>query len=112
MDLIKKLFGFGSRNQTSVTLKARLGEHDVEGSTEALPHEDRTVASIVVHPDFDSSALTADIALLRLQSPAIQRPHIDVVCLPKQGHRVSTQAACFLTGWGKAAESKKRYPST
>lgn len=95
-----------SLNQTSATLKVRLGEYDVRATTEGLPHEDRAVSSIILHPEFDETTLSADIALLRLVSPVVQRAHIDVVCLPTQNRKIDISASCFLTGWGKTTESK------
>lgn len=91
-------------NQTATTLKVRLGEYDVGGTTEGLPHEDRNVSSIIVHPEFDENTLFADIAMLRLVSPVVQRAHIDVVCVPDK-RKIDLSGACFLTGWGKTTES-------
>lgn len=75
-------------------------------TTENLRHEDRTVEKIILHPKFDNETLANDVALLKLQYPAKQRPHIDVVCLPKATDEFSLRSRCVITGWGKTTEGK------
>lgn len=73
-------------------------------TSESLRHEDRSVDKIVLHPGFDNESLHNDIALLKLQYPAKQRPHIDVVCLPKQNVEFPLYSKCVITGWGRENE--------
>lgn len=88
-------------------LKVRLGEYDVTSTVETLRHEDRPVDKIVLHPHFNNDSLINDIALLKLQYPAKQSPHIDVVCVPKEGTELPYQSKCVITGWGRKSEGKK-----
>ncbi|XP_067005508.1 chymotrypsin-like protease CTRL-1 [Anabrus simplex] len=91
-------------------LKVRLGEYDVTSTREALRHEEYDVAGVVLYPGFNNATLAHDIALLRLRHPAKKRPHIDIVCLPKQGSsfpetgRGQNRINCVITGWGRRSE--------
>nr|AID60363.1 trypsin-29 [Nilaparvata lugens] len=87
-------------------LRARLGEHDVSSVQEPVLHEERDVAQIVVHPEFDNKTLTNDIALLRLKYPADRKSNIDVVCLP-ENQVFGTNSTCYITGWGRRSEDTK-----
>ncbi|KAL0271283.1 UNVERIFIED_CONTAM: hypothetical protein PYX00_008423 [Menopon gallinae] len=91
-------------NNPNFKLKVRLGEYDVTSTSESLRHEDRSVDKIILHPSFNNETLHNDIALLKLQYPAKQRPHIDVVCLPKQNVEFPLHSKCVITGWGRENE--------
>ncbi|XP_066150169.1 phenoloxidase-activating factor 2-like isoform X2 [Euwallacea fornicatus] len=47
----------------------RAGEWNWEHTHEPLPHQDREVQSMIIHPKFDPSTLSNDIALLVLDDP-------------------------------------------
>ncbi|EEB19288.1 trypsin-zeta, putative [Pediculus humanus corporis] len=95
-----------SRNSRT-KLKVRLGEYDVTKTNENLRHEDRNVGKIILHPKYDNETLLHDIALLKLQYPAKQRPHIDIVCLPKIDLNFPLESKCVITGWGKTNEDSR-----
>jgi hypothetical protein len=82
------------------SLKVRAGEWDTQTNNELYPHQDRTVKSIVTHPNYYAGALYNDIGLLFLESPVEYAENVDVVCLPPQG-AVFDHSQCFATGWGK-----------
>lgn len=47
----------------------------------------------------------ADVALLRLASPARLGPTVRPVCLPRASHRFAHGTACWATGWGDVQEA-------
>merc|ERR1711902_131777 len=69
------------------TLKIRCGEWDTRQVVEPLKHEDRTAATVSVHPAYNSRNLQNDFALVHLEYEFILDDHINTICLP--------------TGWGK-----------
>lgn len=77
----------------------------MSSAREALAHEEREVAAVVLHPGFDNRSLAHDVALLRLRRPAIKRAHVDVVCLPRRDQdNAASFRSCVITGWGRRSE--------
>merc|ERR1712112_244551 len=85
---------------TPAELKIRCGEWDTQGETEPYPHQDRYVAAMEVHPQFNSRNLQNDWAVLFTAEEFILSSHIDTVCLPTPEEEFSG-TTCFATGWGK-----------
>merc|ERR1712025_430010 len=85
---------------TPTELKIRCGEWDTQGETEPYPHQDRAVAAMEVHPQFNSRNLQNDWAVLFTSEEFILSSHIDTVCLPTPEEEFSG-TTCFATGWGK-----------
>merc|ERR1712112_228826 len=85
---------------TPTELKIRSGEWDTQGETEPYPHQDRSVAAMEVHPQFNSRNLQNDWAVLFTSREFILSSHIDTVCLPAPEEEFSG-TTCFATGWGK-----------
>jgi len=81
-------------------LKIRCGEWDTQGQTEPYPHQDRAVAAMEVHPEFNSKNLQNDWAVLFTSEEFVLSSHIDTVCLPTQEEDFSG-TTCYATGWGK-----------
>merc|ERR1719481_240183 len=81
-------------------LKVRCGEWDTQGETEPYPHQDRTISSINIHPEFNSKNLYNDWAVLFTSEDFILSGHIDTACLPAPEEDF-TGSICFATGWGK-----------
>ncbi|XP_072943311.1 phenoloxidase-activating factor 2-like isoform X2 [Epargyreus clarus] len=82
-------------------LKVRAGEWDTQTTKEIYPYQDRDVAKVIVHKDFNKGNLFYDIALLILQTPMDLTPNVGVVCLPPPKERVAGGTSCFASGWGK-----------
>lgn len=68
----------------------------------------RAVAAILVPDNYSSVELGADLALLRLASPARLGPAVRPVCLPRASHRFVHGTACWATGWGDVQEAGER----
>ncbi|KAK2114646.1 hypothetical protein P7K49_008912, partial [Saguinus oedipus] len=47
-----------------------------------------------------SGPVGADIALLKLSSPAIITDKVIPACLPSPNYVVADRTECFITGWG------------
>jgi len=86
--------------QNPQELKIRCGEWDTQGETEPYPHQDRTVAAMKVHPEFNARNLQNDWAVLFTSEDFILSSHIDTACLPEPEQDFSG-TTCFATGWGK-----------
>nr|XP_055155630.1 polyserase-2 isoform X2 [Symphalangus syndactylus] len=80
-----------------------LGVHSRDGPLDGA--HTRTVAAIVVPANYSQVELGADLALLRLASPASLGPAVWPVCLPRASHRFAHGTACWATGWGDVQEA-------
>uniref|UniRef100_A0A3B4F895 Plasminogen n=1 Tax=Pundamilia nyererei TaxID=303518 RepID=A0A3B4F895_9CICH len=73
--------------------KVFLGIHTERGNEPSK--QERRLEKIVMGPN------RADIALLKLESPAIINDNVQPACLPEKDYIVSSTAECFVTGWGE-----------
>merc|ERR1719384_1260318 len=86
--------------QNPTEVKVRCGEWDTQQETEPRPHQDRQVAAMEIHPEFEARNLKNDFAVLFTSGEFELSDHIDTACLPQPGD-VFNGATCFATGWGK-----------
>ena len=80
-----------------------LGVHSQDGPLDGA--QVRAVAAVLVPDNYSSVELGADLALLRLASPARLGPAVRPVCLPRASHRFAPGASCWATGWGDIQEA-------
>ncbi|XP_062036002.1 polyserase-2 isoform X3 [Lepus europaeus] len=80
-----------------------LGVHSQDGPLDGA--HARTVAAILVPDNYSAVELGADLALLRLASPARLGPAVRPICLPRASHRFAHGTACWATGWGDVQEA-------
>merc|ERR1712088_1140228 len=80
--------------------KVRCGEWDTQHQTEPRPHQDRQVANLEIHPEFEPRNLQNDFAVLFTSQEFELSDHIDTACLPQAGETFAG-TTCFATGWGK-----------
>merc|ERR1712227_374546 len=74
-------FEGNSRDPTMV----RLGEHDIAKSDETKnPSIDINIDKVVKHPDWDSTTLDNDIAIVKLRSNVTYSESISPICLPDE----------------------------
>jgi secreted trypsin-like serine protease len=85
---------------TPAAVKIRCGEWDTQKTTEPYPHQDRYVAQIKIHPEFDNRSLANDFAVLFLAQEFKLDHHIDTICLPRP-REFFVGGQCYATGWGK-----------
>merc|ERR1712088_1129664 len=86
--------------QNPSDLKVRCGEWDTQHQTEPYEHQDRTVSSLNIHPEFEARNLQNDFAVLFTSEEFVLSSHIDTACLPQAGETFDGNT-CFATGWGK-----------
>ncbi|XP_049913459.1 apolipoprotein(a)-like isoform X27 [Epinephelus moara] len=73
--------------------KVFLGVHTKSGNEPS--QQERNVEKLMRVPN------NADIALLKLQSPALINDKVLPVCLPEQDYIVPARTECYVTGWGQ-----------
>uniref|UniRef100_A0A673CVJ0 chymotrypsin n=1 Tax=Sphaeramia orbicularis TaxID=375764 RepID=A0A673CVJ0_9TELE len=79
-----------------------LGRQNLQGIN---PNEvSRTVATIILHPNYDSNTNDNDIALLRLSSPVTFTDYIRPVCLAASDSVFNSGTDSWVTGWGTVQE--------
>ncbi|KAL7388719.1 hypothetical protein ABVT39_019576 [Epinephelus coioides] len=81
------------RSKRPAAYKVILGVH-TERATEPSK-QDRNLEKLILGPN------GADIALLKLQSPAIINDKVLPACLPEKDYIVPSQTECYVTGWGE-----------
>merc|ERR1719187_2203004 len=83
------------------SLVVRCGEWDTQTEGEPLPHQDRNVKEVVLHPEFNKGNLVNTIAILFLEEEFVLADHIDTICLPDYKDYYADSSECFVKGWGK-----------
>ncbi|XP_076007857.1 uncharacterized protein LOC143001897 [Genypterus blacodes] len=79
-----------------------VGRQNLEGKN---PNEaSRSVAQIILHPNYDSFASNNDIALLRLSSPVTFTDYIRPVCLAASDSVFNNGTDSWVTGFGAVQE--------
>ncbi|KAJ3586506.1 hypothetical protein NHX12_012904 [Muraenolepis orangiensis] len=85
----------GSRTYRVYMGKHNMKNRDEAGSVAISP------AKIIVHPNWDSSRIRNDIALIKLNTPVTVSGIIMPACLPDAGQILPHEAPCLVTGWGR-----------
>ncbi|XP_053137310.1 chymotrypsin-like elastase family member 2A [Hemicordylus capensis] len=84
---------------SSRTYRVYLGKYNLtaseKGSVAATP------AKIIVHPNWDSSRVRNDIALIKLAEHVTLSDQIQPACLPQANSILANNFACYVTGWGR-----------
>ncbi|XP_050702258.1 phenoloxidase-activating factor 2-like isoform X2 [Eriocheir sinensis] len=93
-------------NYTADQLKARLGEWNLAGKTEAVPHQEIQVKELLFHPDYHKEKQYYDVALLVLDRPAVVGATVNIICLPSNVQDYVSDD-CVVSGWGKRDFDKK-----
>ncbi|XP_055837944.1 phenoloxidase-activating factor 2-like [Episyrphus balteatus] len=97
-------------NTEAQNLEVRAGEWESNSNAEPYPHQDRQVVEIIVHESFNDRNLRNNIALLFLETPFDEMPHINTICLPPAGTNFD-MSRCFASGWGKTKFGIGKYPN-
>jgi len=98
--------GWGSKN--AKRWRMLLGKHDKK-KNEAT-QQNLAVSKIIVIPSYDEYTVEADIALVKLASPAKLNDRVRTVCLPSTASQLSVGKMCAVTGWGDTkGTGKARY---
>ncbi|XP_048832957.1 transmembrane protease serine 9 [Brienomyrus brachyistius] len=59
---------------------------------------------IILHPNYNSSNMNFDVALLELTVPAPKSYTIQSICLPSPVHKFQKTDECYIGGWGSLRE--------
>ncbi|XP_037376584.1 plasminogen isoform X1 [Talpa occidentalis] len=81
------------RSSRAASYKVILGAHREKNLEPDV--QEKEVAKLFPGP------MRADIALLKLSSPAIITEKVIPACLPSQNYVVADRTLCFITGWGE-----------
>ncbi|KAL7855320.1 hypothetical protein SRHO_G00175100 [Serrasalmus rhombeus] len=65
------------------------------------------VQRVIQHPNFNSSTMDFDVALVELSIPAPSSYTIQTVCLPSPTHSFLQDSECYIMGWGAVREDGK-----
>ncbi|XP_075384207.1 tryptase beta-2-like [Tenrec ecaudatus] len=95
----------GPEIEEASKFRVQLGEQDSYCEDHLLP-----VSRIVVHPNFFTPELGANIALLELQDPVNMSSDVQVVALPPSSETFPPGTPCWVTGWDDV-ESRTPLPS-
>ena len=85
-----------------------MGDHDTKANNEPMPHVDRSVKSIVFHPQFSRTAFNMigyDVALLKLNTPVDFAANLIPICLPENDNQLVDEIA-WTQGFGALYEGK------
>ncbi|XP_037956127.1 phenoloxidase-activating factor 2 [Teleopsis dalmanni] len=87
-------------NVSPASFKVRVGEWDAASTSEPIPAQDVTIASVFIHPSFNSANLQNDVAILRLSTPVslMTKSTVGTICLPTTSF---VGQRCYVAGWGK-----------
>ena len=101
---------------TPEVMVVRCGEWDSSGnhSAENLPHQERNVTRVVVHPKFHAGGdqfpeYSNDLAVIFLAEAFQLDAHLNPVCLPDSTSNYDA-TNCFVTGHGKNASGGSYQP--
>ncbi|XP_026559466.1 ovochymase-1-like [Pseudonaja textilis] len=78
--------------------------HDIKEQDQSS--QKRLVKQYIAHPDFNTSTLDSDIALVELTEPLEFNHYVHPVCLPEQDEKIEPSRICVITGWGNQYEGK------
>ena len=56
------------------------------------------VSLVKIHPLYSRSTINNDVALLKLQTPAVLNDHVNTVCLPNRTSVIAVGSSCYITG--------------
>jgi len=80
------------------------GAHNVDDASE--PHRmEITSYNGFTHPEWDSSVLANDVALIELPSAVEFNDYVKPSCLPSAGEEVSAGDLVSIIGWGKPSDA-------
>ncbi|KAM9457779.1 chymotrypsin-like protease CTRL-1 [Clarias gariepinus] len=90
---------FQSPNAVPITLV--LGARNLQGTSTNI--QQRGASKIIIHPNFNSTIIDNDIALVQLSSVVTFNEYVLPVCLAASSSSFSGGINVWITGWGRIA---------
>jgi secreted trypsin-like serine protease len=84
--------------QTASRVKIIAGEHNLDKNEGT--EQERDVRRIIMHENYDSSRITSDICLLKVDSPLTLGAEVTGVTLPKADDKFPAGTPATVSGWG------------
>ncbi|XP_054710482.1 serine proteinase stubble-like [Uloborus diversus] len=84
-------------------IRIRVGEYDFNTVDEPAAFQERGVLRKIVHPRYNFFTYEYDLALVKLDSPLVLKPHVRPICLPTKDETYIGYNAT-VTGWGRLSE--------
>nr|XP_061807657.1 chymotrypsin-like protease CTRL-1 [Nerophis lumbriciformis] len=73
-----------------------------QNQSDTSPNEvNRTVARIIVHPDYNNSTFNNDITVMKLSSPLNYTEYIRPICMASKDSKFNNGTMCWGSGWGR-----------
>ncbi|XP_050314731.1 brachyurin-like [Anthonomus grandis grandis] len=88
----------------AVSMQVILGAHNISDTSESS-RQTQTSATFIVHPSWDSSTLTNDVALVKLTTPAELNSYVQIIQLASGSNSYANNQG-IATGWGKTIDSQ------
>lgn len=82
-------------------VKVKGGEWELGRDSEPLPFQIVGVKSIDIHPEYNPSTGSNDMAVLRLDKRVEFAQHVKPICVTNEDPKPNEK--CITTGWGKQA---------
>ncbi|XP_053371251.1 serine protease 27-like [Clarias gariepinus] len=76
-----------------------LGIKNLQGTNPNM--QPRSAIKIIIHPDFNSTAINNDVALVQLSSSVTFNPYVLPVCLATANSSFPDGTNAWVTGWGR-----------
>lgn len=77
----------------------RAGENHF--STDEGTEQEVAVSEILIHPEYNTTTVDNDIALLKLERPFEIDDFVSSICLPASDYQMNTNESGTILGWGK-----------
>merc|ERR1719427_2647905 len=88
----------------ATNLVVALGEHNIRQDIESHRVQSIKVERVIKRPDYDTSTINNDIALLRLETEVEFNTNVVPACLPTDKNQQYTNWEAVVSGWGTTSE--------
>jgi len=88
----------------ATNLVVALGEHNIRQDIESHRVQGIKVQRVIKRPDYDTSSINNDIALLRLETEVQFNDNVVPACLPTDKNQQYTNWEAVVSGWGTTSE--------
>ncbi|XP_051779568.1 inactive serine protease PAMR1 isoform X2 [Erpetoichthys calabaricus] len=76
-----------------------VGKHHLSDTKETKEQQQLRISAVILHPNYDSLVLDADLAMVKLLDKARINEKVQPICLPEAQSVDSSQPQAFVTGW-------------